>query len=755
MSATRGWMVVLAGMVAALLAWTVAVPAQNSKPKRIVWKGVETFENAYTYGGRNSGTLGLANDYHHRTIISFSRVEEVDAQGNSHVVSHKIAWSAEGQSVANGYETTTCDGAGSIELVGMSADASREKMKIPCKTRTESNFFGFFPKPPDRILVPKVVQWEDLRESCSYAEEQTAPNGEHHTYSAWVAAELDAVMDVKTDRSSLYWAFVPEPGGSVSFAVRSNVPARFRFKLEDVSALYGFAGNAAVDDAFFTAYPKIQNLRGSYDSRGPDLIFNPEDFRQGHWQAPSPDLQSVETDQDDASASITVTAMDYAASGKLRVEAKDKCGDWQPVRVRVNGEERKTLAIPLDENDNLIADRMEQPDNGITSWAYAGALDGDTDPLPKGDGTPGDGLTLFEEYRGFMSAAPADANSCKDRKYDTHVRTDPTQKDLFIITEDLELAEVAPMLEQVTRLEGTSKGVAVHLGCDVHHRRRTINFTLSDPQFGPKEWKGKTLSFGRQHGLLMHDARLEGVLGSSRGNAGIGPPKNICGAPPDPDISIDKVKILEVASKRVNGSYAAILASIAMHELGHGIGIDHNGDNDIDIAFLITSADCPPESFSVDELGLAVVFDPPPPTGAHACLIWSVARRHGQHSGDAFSPMKYTGAAFYESPADPLKRSGEGSYKVSISSPPESLEAYTGTVYKYRADLDREGLGPFPDNNRGTGINALPGEQNHAGDSCRIAATQIHITDFGPDPVQLIPCPADSPRLERADICKD
>ena len=754
MSATRGWMVVLAGMVAALLAWAVAVPAQNSKPKRIVWKGVETFENAYTYGGRNSGTLGLANDYHHRTIISFSRVEEVDAQGNSHVVSHKIAWSAEGQSVANGYETTTCEGAGSIELIGMSADASQEKMKIPCKTRTESNFFGFFPKPPDRILVPKVVQWEDLRESCSYAEEQTAPNGEHHTYSAWVAAELDAVMDVKTDRSSLYWAFVPEPGGSVSFAVRSNVPARFRFKLEDVSALYGFAGNAAVDDAFFTAYPKIQNLRGSYDSRGPDLIFNPADFRQGHWQAPSPDLQSVETDQDDASASITVTAMDYAASGKLRVEAKDKCGDWQPVRARVNGEERKTLAIPLDENDNLIADRMEQPDNGITGWTYAGDTDSDADELPTGDGTPGDGLTLFEEYRGFMVAPPSDANSCKNRTYDAHVRTDPTQKDIFIITEDLELAEAASLLEYITRLPGTAKGVAVRLGCDVHHLRRTINFTLSDPQFGPKEWRGKILSRGRQHGLLLHDGDPSGgVVGQSLGNTGLGPPKNICEAPNGSNITVDKGSIFEIAINNPHRTYASALASTTLHELGHGIGIDHNGDNDLASAFLVTTEVCVEPAEVVNPEG--VDFLPALPADYRVCFIYNVARRHSQHSGDAFSPMKYNGAAFYESPGNPLKRFGDGIYYSNTKKTLVSLDAYAGTLHKYRSDLERDRIGPFPDNVIGSGLNGLPGEENHAGDSCRIAANQIHITDWGVDPVQLIPCPADSKPSERRNICKD
>jgi hypothetical protein len=85
----------------------------------------------------------------------------------------------------------------------------------------------------------------------------------------------------------------------------------------------------------------------------------------------------------------------------------------------------------------------------------------------------------------------------------------------------------------------------------------------------------------------------------------------------------------------------------------------------------------------------------------------------------------------------------------------DELGAYTGLVRKYRSDLDSPGAGRFPDNATGTGINGLPGEQSHAGDSCRIPATQIRVNDLGTPPVQLIPCPAGSPPSKRMDICKD
>src|SRR4029077_2112311 len=134
------------------------------------------------------------------------------------------------------------------------------------------------------------------------------------------------------------------------------------------------------------------------------------------------------------------------AYGHLKVEAKSKCGGWEPVRIHVGGQDRDFVTVPMDENNNLIADRMEEPNNGITEWSYAGDPGSDDDKYPKGDGTPGDGLTLFEEYRGFMTASNFFESACQDRGYDDHIRTDPAQKDLFVAAPDLELAALAPLL---------------------------------------------------------------------------------------------------------------------------------------------------------------------------------------------------------------------------------------------------------------------------------------------------------------------
>src|SRR5579884_1336040 len=87
-----------------LLQGVAAFGAISPKPSRITWKGVETFENAYTYNGRNSGVLGHANLYRAKVTINFTYVEETDTHGNSRFTSKKISWTAGGISVANGFE---------------------------------------------------------------------------------------------------------------------------------------------------------------------------------------------------------------------------------------------------------------------------------------------------------------------------------------------------------------------------------------------------------------------------------------------------------------------------------------------------------------------------------------------------------------------------------------------------------------------------------------------------------------------------
>jgi hypothetical protein len=152
--------------------------ADGSKPQHITWTGVETFEEAYRYAGRNSGVLGRANDYFAKTVINFTYVEETDEQGSSHFVAKKISWSSGGKSIADGFEATVCSGSGSADVLGR----ENESIPVPCETYNLSVHWGFFPKPPSSISPPKLVSWDQLRGGCTYSEEDYGTYS-HHTYS--------------------------------------------------------------------------------------------------------------------------------------------------------------------------------------------------------------------------------------------------------------------------------------------------------------------------------------------------------------------------------------------------------------------------------------------------------------------------------------------------------------------------------------------------------------------------------------------
>jgi hypothetical protein len=122
----------------------------------------------------------------------------------------------------------------------------------------------------------------------------------------------------------------------------------------------------------------------------------------------------IETTRPLETATPRVASRDYGAWGKL--QAWVKMGrDWQPVAVE--GSELDYITVPLDESggENFIADTWER-DEGL-SPGQDHRLDDDS----KGpeNGHPGDGLSLYEEYRGVFVKGD-------------HVRTRPTSKDLFI-----------------------------------------------------------------------------------------------------------------------------------------------------------------------------------------------------------------------------------------------------------------------------------------------------------------------------------
>ncbi len=115
-------------------------------------------------------------------------------------------------------------------------------------------------------------------------------------------------------------------------------------------------------------------------------------------------------------ATLTVSSFDYAAWGLLKVTAKDK--DGKPLRVTYHKKARTGLILPKDEDGNRIADGW-QSKKGVAglpaTWDEAEVA---------GQEMKGDGLTLFQKYRGLVVAG-------SDGR--TYLQPEPRQKVHFVI----------------------------------------------------------------------------------------------------------------------------------------------------------------------------------------------------------------------------------------------------------------------------------------------------------------------------------
>ena len=718
-----GWIRILS---AALATWCAAAGVAHAAPRRMVWRGTERFEDAFHNGGRISPVFGTPVDYFHLIVVNFTYIEEVDDNGRSRSVSRRVTWTAKGKSVTPGYETVTCDGAGGGELLGASDAATREMLRIPCTVSRESNFFAFFLRPPTSIKPPDLVPIDKLRDNCSYSEETPG-----RRYSVWLSGEFDAVMEVDARPGTPYAAFTPAPGRALVFSVHTvpAMPALFRFVLDksDVSRFPGYTSNAAISDEILEN-AGLGHLKGKYANDDPDWIFDEKDFEnRDKWTVVQQDV--VETGIEDTTAAVTVTAMDYGAIGKLRAYVKVKCGGWQPVRIRFNGQDRDAVSIPMDEDNNLIADSMQE---------YIGDPGADVDAEPAGKGFAGDGLTTFEEYRGFATAG----GSCASPADDVVVRTDPRRKDLFIHAPDPEMAAAVPHFEWAS-------GVTVHLICERHFvdvRQRVVNFTLQTAEL--RQWHGKTIS-GKtpQHGLFLSNEWVEGHFGT--GTACVNPPK--CDATDTGPPKFTAVIMIDKARTKEGGGILGLINSIT-HETGHAVGLPHHADTVVNWKIVGGPTNIYAEFLPIKQMIVEPgegCSDPRTPGGPGAdvptyngdkfmgCGTTGIKVRSAQNSGDAECPMRYAGGWFYEAPGsraqeDAIVRiTSYGVPPVQVKNGPALVIPFGGRLLKYDQSKDFQPLGRFCTKPNGTFLNDVKlGDLSHTGNaSSGNCAAMIVIND--------------------------
>jgi len=205
------------------------------------------------------------------------------------------------------------------------------------------------------------------------------------------------------------------PGANtISFRVRfqkmgggapAQRPASFVFDLLDTSREPGVCLN----------YPP-----GPTGGERPDLRFHEGD---GHFSDVSDDGQhAVEEAPALLDFRVDVHSSDFGAYGQLRIKAVRAGGREVMGRFVPTGRER--ILIPRDDDSDRIADTWESLHgvNGANPEA-------DDDATPSGQASSGDGIPLFEEYRGFVRLR----GRTPER---VHHRTDPNVKSLFAIDDE-------------------------------------------------------------------------------------------------------------------------------------------------------------------------------------------------------------------------------------------------------------------------------------------------------------------------------
>lgn len=305
----------------------------------------------------------------------------------------------------------------------------------------------------------------------------------------------------------------------------SSVKGKFRFILYAVSSEPGYCMNA----------PQTVPASGEDSPDWSDLQFPKQDGF-----TITGDNNLAETKKSDlSSATVTIKCYDYGAYGKINAVF---FYDGQIIAAREDDGTRYYTNIPRDDDDNYIRDASAQ-NSGPTGNAPGN--DNDNTPAP---GTGGDGLTRYEEWRGFIVKGK-------------HTRTSVTQKDIFIYNQDQKQLELDYFLNLGLKVREINKDEFNGTASRIVNKNSSSRFHLVD-----------------QHGLWLVNGgtKVEGYWGIAEG---------IINFPSSPGQRTRIVVYRDQIRSDIDGwcppgglkRFSDFYRYIVAHELGHGVAIWHHG----------------------------------------------------------------------------------------------------------------------------------------------------------------------------------
>jgi hypothetical protein len=283
---------------------------------------------------------------------------------------------------------------------------------------------------------------------------------------------------------------------------------------------------------------------------------------------------------------VTVYSEDFGSYGFLRSFANINKGGhdsiegespvYEPVPVpdalvkHPKGRKRIThldnrVTVPRDVDENRIADNGWRSNGGTLASDPLDPRD-DNDAQPAGDGYPGDGLSNYEEYRGFVVKGK-------------HLRTDPGfDKDLFIFNPDN--LNLVPFQRAIRDLQIHQ----IDLDEYVNNLRREINFNYNPklhyvPPLIPNTPFQEPVRI--QKGIFI----VERTAGEESDVDGATfPEPDGVGKGGDPPNWIRRIEIntdvIAREARKIGIFPATLLIGLrAAHELGHSVNMYHHGDD--------------------------------------------------------------------------------------------------------------------------------------------------------------------------------
>ncbi len=399
----------------------------------------------------------------------------------------------------------------------------------------------------------------------------------------------------------------------------SQKAVSFEWEFSNVSREPGYALNAPLPLAASDKWPDLRFEAAS------DLVITDEDF-----------IKARSTGSQLESSNATVSSWDWGGFGEVKVTAVMPDGR-RIVGYLENDPEQKDIRLPKRPKGDHIAEvwRKQKKVTGISDWA-------DDDNTPVGDGNKGDGLTLFEEYRGFI-------------EQDKHIEVGPDRKAVFVLN------GAGGHYVHGIQLFAAETNLAVHY------------------EFAELEFPGSRVMNGNraegphlvdQHGVIIVAVSPDQTYAiANTPNGSPSTPRNVT--------SIEVPRIIDGVTKP--GYRKRLLAGVA-HELLHACNVYHHGEDDTEVEWRYK-----PESenfierdtWTGQEREVRVIREDGTrflPVLGDTAIRFAMGVPGGQHSGHEGCLMRYDVSATYASDKDPGLR-----YKVRESGGFEVCTTTAGT----------------------------------------------------------------------------